>query len=101
MCEKDFQVNSKGWYTYQGRVVLAAATNACLKSKAGGCAKYNERLGYIKYYNYYDTVDITIEGITYPGIILDSCGACMTNKIIDLFVSGGQYEVYTYNVYID
>lgn len=92
MCEKDFQTNENGWYTYKGKVVLAAATNACLKSKYGGCGKYNTKLKYIRYYNYYDTLTFTHNGKTYEGIVLDSCGTCMNNHIIDVFVSGSQYS---------
>lgn len=101
MCEKDFQINNKGWYTYQGRIVLAGATYACLNSRSGGCAKYNTKYDYIKYYNYYDKVNIKIDGVVYPGIILDSCGACMSNRIIDLFVSDGKYEMYRAKVYLE
>ena len=35
---------------------------------------------------YYDEVNITIDGQVYPGIILDTCGACYRDERIDLFV---------------
>lgn len=40
------------------------------------------------YFKYYDTIYITIDEIKYEGIILDSCGACMTvnENRLDLFV---------------
>lgn len=80
MCEKDFQVNEKGWYTYKGKLVIATAT------------KYLFSYGYsrkenIIYYRYYDILNIKINGTIYEAIVLDSCGACMKNKIIDLFVA--------------
>jgi len=36
---------------------------------------------------------ININGVDYQGIILDSCGACMKRKIIDLFVTGGDTAI--------
>lgn len=57
------------------------------KSKKDACGKWNERLQDKKYYNYGDTVELKIDNVIYQGIILDSCGACMTDNRIDLFVS--------------
>src|SRR5574344_1804008 len=31
-CIKDFTINEKGWYTYQGKLVLGGATKACLNT---------------------------------------------------------------------
>lgn len=78
-----FQVNSNGWYTWNGKLVLASAT------------KYLFNYGWsykegITYYKYYDEVVITIDGVDYPGVILDSCGACMKSRKIDLFVTSKQ-----------
>lgn len=92
-CEKDFQINDKGWYTYQGKLVIGAATSYLLKSG------YQERSG-IRYFKYYDEITLNINGVDYPAIILDSCGACMKNNILDLFVSGSKYSITTNNVYI-
>ena len=77
---KDFQVNEKGWYTYQGKLVLAGAT-VYLKSR------YGEKIGK-HYFRYYDNVLVEIDGIQYDGIILDSCGACsyVQENRLDLFV---------------
>lgn len=82
LCEKDFQINEHGWYTYNGKLVLAGATTYLQKS-----------FGYIEgrhYFRYYDEVTIIIDGVTYTGIILDSCGASMkvSENRLDLFVSG-------------
>ena len=77
---KDFQVNEKGWYTYQGKLVLAGAT-VYLKSRYG--EKTDKH-----YFRYYDNVLVEIDGIQYEGIILDSCGACsyVQENRLDLFV---------------
>lgn len=80
LCESDFQVNENGWYTYQGKLVLATATPYLLNydySLADG----------IETYRYYDEITLNIDGISYQGIVLDSCGTCMVDNRIDLFVS--------------
>ena len=61
-------------------IVLASATTYLLNYG------YPQRDDII-YRKYFDTVKIIINDIEYEGIILDSCGACMGNNIIDLFVS--------------
>ena len=76
---KDFQTNEKGWYTYKGRVVVATANRSLLKY--GWPA-----VDGITYYKLYDTFTLVIDGISYPAIVLDSCGACMKKNIIDIFV---------------
>ena len=91
LCEDDFQINNKGWYTYNGKLVLAAATYECLNAKSGACGKWNVARSDKTYYHYRDTIELIIDGIEYEGIILDSCGACMyvnNEQRIDLFVSG-------------
>lgn len=80
LCETDFQVNENGWYTYQGKLVLATATPYLLNY---GYGLGNE----IQTYRYYDEITLNIDGVSYQGIVLDSCGACMTDNRIDLFVS--------------
>ena len=80
LCENDFQVNENGWYTYQGKLVLATATPYLLN--------YGFELGTgIETYRYHDELTLKIDGISYQGIVLDSCGACMRDNRIDLFVS--------------
>ena len=87
-CSWDFQVNDKGWYTWNGKIVLAAATTYLQKS-----------FGYVegkKYFKYYDEVNVTIDGIDYKGVILDSCGACMKvtyEERLDLFVNSGENAI--------
>lgn len=76
----DFEVNSNGWYTYQGKLVVATATNYLIK--------YGFVLGEnIKTYKYYDELVLNIDGIDYQAIVLDSCGSSMKTGRIDLFVS--------------
>lgn len=74
----NFQVNNKGWYTYNGKLVVATASN---------------RLGStsMKTYNLYDEITINIEGTDYEAIVLDVCGACQRSNKIDLFVSSVRY----------
>lgn len=96
LCEKDFNINDKGWYTYNGKLVLAAATYECLYSHSGACNRWNTKRSDKTYYSYYDEVELIIDGIVYEGIVLDSCGACMyvnNEQRLDLFVSGKQYAI--------
>lgn len=81
-CWWDFGVNEKGWYTYDGKLVLAAATTYLQK-------KFGTREG-ITYFKYYDEVNVTIDGVVYPGIILDTCGACYRDVRLDLMVKDGK-----------
>ena len=91
-CIKDFSTNELGWYTYKGKVVLATATSYLLNK---GWTKRNG----IIYYKYNDTLDFVYKGKTYHGIVLDSCGACMKSRIIDVFVKD-QSSVITSRVQI-
>lgn len=79
LCVEDFTIDEHGWYTYNGKLVLAAATTY-LQNKFG--VKENKL-----YFKYYDEVLLTIDGVEYEGIILDTCGACYKNEIIDLYVT--------------
>lgn len=91
ICTDKFKVNDKGWYTYNGKLVMAAATNKCLNVKSGSdaCAKYNTKVEGRKYFNYFDEIVVEIDGVKYDAIILDSCGASMfvEEDRIDLFVA--------------
>lgn len=80
-CTEHFTTNDKGWYLYDGKIVLAAATTYLQK-------KYDTIEGR-HYYKYYDEVDVIIDNTLYKGVILDSCGACMSvnyEERLDLFV---------------
>lgn len=87
LCEKDFQINDKGWYTYKGYLVLASATTYMQKT-------YGVKNGK-DYYKYYDIVNLTIDGVDYQGMILDSCGACsyVSEQRLDLFVTGASSKI--------
>ena len=81
-CSWDFQINEKGWYTWQGKLVVATATT------------YLANQGWytapgVHLYKYYEELVLTIDGIDYDAIILDSCGSSMKTDRIDLFVSNG------------
>lgn len=78
LCTRHFKVNDKGWYTHNGKLVLAAATPYLQK-------KFGYKPGKA-YFRYNDEVMVTIDGVKYPGIILDTCGACYKDERIDLFV---------------
>lgn len=98
----DFQVNDKGWYLYQGKVVCAAATNEGLKSNYGVLANYNQPEESITYYSYYDEITAEIDGVEYELIVLDTCGAshdvAYLNRVdngmnrIDIFVSDKSFS---------
>lgn len=86
----NFQVNSRGWYTYKGRVVLATATTLCLEVKSGPCGRYNSLPNGYKANDLWDEVDIEFEGEIYPAVVLDSCGACFwdeSKQRVDIFVT--------------
>lgn len=74
----NFQVNDKGWFTYNGMLVIATASY---------------RLGStdMRTYNLYDEIIINIDGLDYHAIVLDVCGACQKYNRIDLFASSVKY----------
>ena len=81
-CSWDFGVNDKGWYTYGGKLVVATATT------------YLANQGWyvapgVHLYKYYEELVLTIDGVEYDAIILDSCGNSMRTDRVDLFVSNG------------
>ena len=79
LCTNSFSTNSRGWYTYKGKVVVATAHES-LKS----WDRYANSTQ--KTYKLYDELTLTIEGQEYEAIVLDKCGSCMTAEKIDLFV---------------
>lgn len=81
LCSWDFQTNEFGWYTYQGKLVVATATEYLLKY---GFTLYDG----VHTYRYYDEITLNIDGVDYQAIVLDSCGSSMKTDRIDLFVSG-------------
>lgn len=98
LCTDDFEVNEKGWYTYQNKLVLAGATYMCFYAETGPCAKYNSLPAEFGIHDLYDEVTIYIDGQAYEGIILDSCGASFWKEEVqryDLFVSNEQSKLDT------
>ena len=83
LCESDFQVNENGWYTYQGKLVLATAT-PYLANQGWHIADG------VHLYKYYDEIILNIDGVDYEGIVVDSCGNCCETDRVDLFVSNAQ-----------
>ena len=77
-CSWDFGVNEHGWFTYKGKLVLAAATPYMQNTFGTKEGK--------TYFKYYDEVTLLIDGVAYEGIVLDTCGACYHDEKIDLFV---------------
>lgn len=76
----NFEVNDKGWFTYQGKLVIATATDYLI-------SRFGLTDG-VHTYKYYNELVLNIDGVDYQAIILDSCGNCMRTGRIDLFVSG-------------
>jgi len=77
---KDFEVNEYGWFTYDGKLVVATATKYLLN--------YGFTLSEgVHTYKYWDEIEIEIDGVRYEAIVLDSCGHAMHSDRIDLFVS--------------
>ena len=70
---KDFKLNSNGWYTWNGMLIVATASNRLGKTSQ-------------KTYNLYDEIELIINDRQYTAVVLDVCGACMKYNRIDLFV---------------
>lgn len=77
---KDFGTNKHGMKTYNGRVVIGAATNLCLNTNTGACAKYNSLPKGYSVYDLYDEVEINFNGEWLPAVVLSSCGACFWDR---------------------
>lgn len=79
LCSWDFGVNEHGWYTYNGKLVVATATTY-LANQGWYVAEG------VNLYKYYEELVLTIDGVEYDAIILDSCGSSMKTDRVDLFV---------------
>lgn len=77
---KDFQLNDKGWYTWNGKLVVATASTRL--------GRTNQRT-----YRLYDELTLIINGERYDAIVLDVCGACMRDNRIDLYVKDKQHMI--------
>jgi hypothetical protein len=82
----DFGVNSLGWYTYKGLIVVASATYRCLAVKS--CSHGKPLPSDYSIFRIYDKVSIIYKGAEYKGIVLDSCGACIYH------INGELYQRY-------
>ena len=93
-------VNGKTVYAYEGRIVVAAATNELLKSGYNVNGSQNKQNKH--YFNYYDTGRIKIDNNWYGFIVLDSCGASMWQGYyrLDIFVPNSDNVIDTSNVEI-
>lgn len=72
---EDFRTNAQGWFTYQDKVVVASATKECLESNAGACRKYSKLPEGYQLHRLFDELTLLVDGVEYPAIILDHCGA--------------------------
>lgn len=80
----NFEVNDKGWFTYQGKLVVATATTYL--ANQGWYVGNGVHLR-----KYYNEITLTIDGVDYRAIVLDSCGNCMRTDRVDLYVSSVVY----------
>ena len=103
----DFKINELGWYTYNNKVVVATATYQGLASSYGVLERYNEALDGITYYNYFDTLTLTYDGVEYDCIVLDTCGSSMELQEsdkglqrIDVFIANKKYAFGKELVYV-
>ena len=76
----DFEINENGWFTYQGKLVIATASE-----RIANWEEFRDS-NPVRVFNLYDELIIEINGVKYDGIVLDICGAAMNDDIIDLFV---------------
>ena len=100
------KIGNKSVYSFQGKVVVAAATEELLKVAQNGGIKLSrngkERQEGKHYFRYNDTLTINIDGQNYDAIVLDSCGASMWEgeKRIDIFVPSASNVVDRYDTTI-
>ena len=90
-------IGGKRVYTYQGKIVVACATNALKKSGYSKKGSQNEQVKH--YFNYGDTMILTINGQQYEAICLDSCGASMWEHYyrVDIFVPSSSDVINLYD----
>ena len=105
-CIDSFTTDENGWYYYETDgekyLVVAAALNIC-KNSTNHCGINVNKHGIaqnIKYYDYFDTLNLSINGKTYKAMVLDACGACMWKRqddrgqeLFDIYVKGPEATV--------
>ena len=85
LCKNNFQLNDKGWYTYNGKLVVATATPYMINV----FGKKENKL----YFKYWDEIRMTIDGVDYDAIVLDTCGACYRDERVDLMVQDAAHVI--------
>lgn len=85
---KDFKVNENGWYTYS--LTNSDGTISDYVVLAGPTPYLKKDFGAIDgktYFTYGDIVNFTSNGVTYQGVIADSCGNAMSGNaaLFDIF----------------
>lgn len=80
------KIGNKNVYTYNGKIVVACATKELFNTgySVNGSQKTQNKY----YFKYYQEFTLVIDGVNYPAICLDSCGAAMWEGEyrIDIFV---------------
>lgn len=94
----ELKLDNNGWYYYTKDgveyLVVAAATTYC-KDSSNHCGVSISKHGMaknIKYYNYYDVVELELGGVLKKAMVLDSCGACMWGDRDRL---GEKFDIFT------
>lgn len=93
-CTSDFEIDDQGRYTYDGKLVIAAATHSCTVATTGVCAQYNWLPEGFHEYDLYDEIMVEINGSRHNGIVLDVCGGSYFDEPVqryDIFVSSKEY----------
>lgn len=93
---EDFEINELGWFTYQGKVVIATATYECLYSSDGACAAYNDVPDDYHIRGYGSTMTLLLNGQEFEAIVLDSCGASFwdeSTQRVDIYVAAPEYSI--------
>ena len=91
-------ISGKKVYTYQGKIVIAAATYELLNTGYSVNGAQTQQTKH--YFHYYDTGKINIDGTFYDFIVLDSCGASMWLGYyrFDIMVPSNSDTINRYNV---
>ena len=84
-CRSNLVPDEHGWYTYNGKLVIAGATYY-MQNVFG--VQENKL-----YFKYWDELVITIDGVKYDAIMLDTCGACYKDERLDLFVVDAAHAI--------
>lgn len=94
-------INGKNVYTYQGKIVVAAATKELKRTGYNVDGAQNPQPDK-HYFSYYEELQIQIDGEWYDAIVLDSCGAAMWSGYyrIDLYVPSANDVIDRQNITI-